>query len=100
MYAAHAKRSQPDSSDWAILSPDIPVFRSDDGTPLYLPWTVDFLTCAAPYASAIGQSTAGELLQTKCSDGANGLNESASLHRQVPLYCIACQMSRPRPSMP
>ena len=65
MYAAHAQRSRPDSSDWTILSPDVPVFRSDEGTPLDAPWTVDFLTCAAPYAPAIGQPAAGDLLQQR-----------------------------------
>ncbi len=39
MYDAHKKRLQPDSSDWAILSPDVPVFRSDDGTPPSIPRT-------------------------------------------------------------
>ena len=34
MYAAHSARPQPDSTDWAILSPDVPVFRTDDGTAL------------------------------------------------------------------
>ena len=65
MYAAHAQRSQPDSSDWAILSPAVPVFRSDEGIALEAPWTVDVLTCAAPYAPAIGQPTAGDLLQQR-----------------------------------
>lgn len=65
MYAAHAQRPRPDSSDWAILSPAVPVFRSDEGTPLDVLWTVDFLTCAAPYAPAIGQPDAGDLLQQR-----------------------------------
>ena len=65
MYAAHAERPRPDSSDWAILSPAVPVFRTDEGTPLDAHWTVDVLTSAAPYAPAIGQPTAGDLLQQR-----------------------------------
>jgi uncharacterized protein (TIGR02452 family) len=65
MYAEHRKRPRPDSSDWAIYSPDVPVFRKDDGTPLDRPWLLSFITCAAPYAPAIGQPEAGDLLQLR-----------------------------------
>ena len=65
MYAEHHKRSRPDSSDWAILSPDVPVFRMDDGMELPQPWLLSFITCAAPYAPAIGQPQAGNLLQKR-----------------------------------
>ena len=37
MYAAHRRGSQRDSTDWAILSPDVPVFREDQGTALDAP---------------------------------------------------------------
>lgn len=62
MYAFHAERPLPDSTDWAILSSDVPVFRSDDGTPLDEHWPLSFLTCAAPYAPGIGLERSGELL--------------------------------------
>jgi uncharacterized protein (TIGR02452 family) len=65
MYEAHRRRPRPDSTDWAIYSPDVPVFRMDDGTALPQPWLLSFLTCAAPYAPAIGQSQAGDLLQQR-----------------------------------
>jgi len=65
MYAHHREREQPDSTDWAIYSPNVPVFRSDDGTTLDRPWLLSFLTCAAPYAPAIGQPEAGDLLQKR-----------------------------------
>jgi uncharacterized protein (TIGR02452 family) len=65
MYAAHAQRPRPDSSDWAIYSPDVPVFRRDDGTPLAAPWPLSFLTCAAPYAPDVGQPEAGDLLRQR-----------------------------------
>lgn len=65
MYAAHRQRPRPDSTDWAILSPEVPVFRTDDGTEIDQPWTLSFLTCAAPVAPRIGQPEAGDLLQRR-----------------------------------
>lgn len=65
MYAAHRQRPLPDATDWAILSPRVPVFRSDDGRELDEPWLLDFISCAAPYAPALGVQAAGELLGRK-----------------------------------
>ncbi len=65
MYDAHRLRPLPDSTDWAILSPDVPVFRSDDGTPLDAHWPLSVITCAAPYAPGVGQPRAGDLLQQR-----------------------------------
>lgn len=65
MYEAHRQRPRPDSTDWAIYSPDVPVFRRDDGTALEHYWLLSFLTCAAPYAPEIGQPEAGNLLQRR-----------------------------------
>lgn len=65
MYREHRKRKQPDSTDWAIYSPDTPVFRTDEGTALENPWLLSFITCAAPYAPAIGQPQSGDLLQKR-----------------------------------
>ena len=65
MYEYHRSRSLPESSDWVIYSPDVPVFRSDDGAELDYPWLLSFLTSAAPYAPAIGQPTSGDLLQKR-----------------------------------
>jgi uncharacterized protein (TIGR02452 family) len=65
MYQEHGKRPQPDSTDWAIYSPDVPVFRMDDGMELPHPWLLSFITCAAPYAPDIGQPPAGDLLQKR-----------------------------------
>jgi uncharacterized protein (TIGR02452 family) len=65
MYEEHRKRHLPDSTDWAIYSPDVPVFRRDDGTELPQPWILSFITCAAPYAPVIGQPQAGDLLQKR-----------------------------------
>lgn len=65
MYEEHRKRLRPDSTDWAIYSPDVPVFRKDDGTELDKPWLLSFITCAAPVASRIGQPESGDLLEKR-----------------------------------
>jgi uncharacterized protein (TIGR02452 family) len=62
MYEEHSKRPRLDSTDWAIYSPDVPIFRTDDGTELARPWLLSFITCAAPYAHDIGQPESGDLL--------------------------------------
>lgn len=65
MYAGHRKRNRPDSTEWAIYSPNVPVFRKDDGSELEYPWLLSVVTCAAPYAPAIGQPEAGDLLRRR-----------------------------------
>jgi uncharacterized protein (TIGR02452 family) len=65
MYAAHRKRELPDSTDWAILSPDVPVFRDDGGAELERPWLLSFVTCAAPVVSGVGQPLAATLLKRR-----------------------------------
>jgi len=65
MYLAHRKRPLPDSTDWAIYSPQVPVFRTDGGIELARPWLLSFVSCAAPYAPEIGQPRAGDLLERR-----------------------------------
>jgi len=65
MYDFHTLRRRPDSTDWAIYSPDVPVFRTDDGTVEERPWLLSFVTSAAPYAPRIGQPESGNLLQAR-----------------------------------
>jgi uncharacterized protein (TIGR02452 family) len=65
MYAAHRREPAYESSDWTILSPDVPVFRRDDGTALPEPWIASFITCAAPYAPKVGQPRSGDLLERR-----------------------------------
>ena len=65
MYEEHRKRQLPDSTDWAIYSPDVPIFRADDGMETQKPWVLSVITCAAPYAPAVGQPTAGMLLRRR-----------------------------------
>ena len=65
MYDAHRQGPEYESSDWVILSPDVPVFRRDDGRSLAQPWSTSFVTCAAPYAPHVGQPRSGDLLQRR-----------------------------------
>lgn len=65
MYEAHAQRPLPDSTDWAILSPRVPVFRDDRGRTLEAPWLLDFITCAAPFAPTVGQEKSRALLKKR-----------------------------------
>jgi uncharacterized protein (TIGR02452 family) len=65
MYEVHRQRSEADSTDWIIYSPDVPVFRSDEGRELEQPWPLSFFTCAAPVAYAIGLDRARKLLKQR-----------------------------------
>ena len=47
MYAFHRSRRDPLYTNYAIYSPDVPVFRSDDGSLLDEPYTVGIITCPA-----------------------------------------------------
>ena len=62
MYEFHRETDPAISSNWAILSPDVPVFRDDAGMELDQPWPLSFLTCAAPYAPAVGRLEAEPML--------------------------------------
>ncbi len=65
MYEYHRRRPLPDSTDWVIYSPDVPVFRSDDGAVMESPWLLSVLTCAAPYAPRIGQPKSAVLMKQR-----------------------------------
>jgi uncharacterized protein (TIGR02452 family) len=43
-------------TDHAVLSPDVPVFRADDGAPLDRPYAASFLTMPAVNVGALGRS--------------------------------------------
>ena len=47
MYAFHRSRRNPLYTNYAIYSPDVPVFRSYDGSLLDEPYTVGIITCPA-----------------------------------------------------
>lgn len=65
MYEFHLARPEPDSSDWMILSPEVPVFRDDSGTELDEPWLLDVITSAAPIADLIGRERSAGLLERR-----------------------------------
>lgn len=53
MYTHHRRHGSPMGTSWAILSPDVPVFRRDDGTILEQPYLCSIITCAAPHAKVL-----------------------------------------------
>jgi uncharacterized protein (TIGR02452 family) len=53
MYAYHRARRDPMYSHYVLWSPDVPVFRTDDGTFLEEPWCCAFLTCPAVMAKTV-----------------------------------------------
>src|SRR5262249_43635470 len=55
MYAFHQGRRDPLYTSYALYSPDVPVFRTDDGTLLEEPWRCSFITAAAVNAKAVLQ---------------------------------------------
>ena len=65
MYDFHRENDPAASSDWAILSPDVPVFRDDAGMESDKPWPLSLLTCAAPYAPAIGRTDSARMLRQR-----------------------------------
>ena len=65
MYSHHAQRPEPDSTDWMILSPEVPVFRDESGAGLDEPWLFDVISAAAPVATRIGQPRSGDLLERR-----------------------------------
>ncbi|MCA9107692.1 MAG: TIGR02452 family protein [Planctomycetales bacterium] len=66
MYEFHRNRDLwAEASDWAILSPNVPVFRDDRGRERDVPWLLSFITCAAPYAPSVGHPQAGKMLQKR-----------------------------------
>jgi uncharacterized protein (TIGR02452 family) len=56
MYAFHCSRRDPLYTNFAIYSPDVPVFRHDDGSLLEEPYTIGVITCPAVNA---GQADPG-----------------------------------------
>ena len=62
MYSTHRARSDYESSDWMILSPRVPVHRTDAGEALDDYWPCDFITAAAPVAHRVGQPRSSQLM--------------------------------------
>ena len=53
MYSFHQNHYDPVYSDYLIYSPDVPVFRGDDGVLLETPYTLSIITAAAVNAQRV-----------------------------------------------
>ena len=53
MYDAHRAQPDPMYTSYAIYSPDVPVFRADDGVLLDQPYLCSFITCPAVNAKVV-----------------------------------------------
>ncbi len=65
MYLHHSYQGESDSSDWAILSPDVPFICDDVQRPFDSVKRISVITSAAPYAPAVGQPRSRELLKRR-----------------------------------
>ncbi len=61
MYAFHRSHRDPLYTNYAIYSPDVPVFRADDGSLLDEPYTVGIITCPAVNATKMVLERKGEI---------------------------------------
>ena len=61
MYAFHRSRRDPLYTNYVIYSPDVPVFRSDDGSLLDEPYTVGIITCSAVNAGKMVHERSSEI---------------------------------------
>jgi ADP-ribosyl-[dinitrogen reductase] hydrolase len=62
MYEWHREHSDGMHSDWVIVSPDVPMIRTDDGELLETPWTMTIVTCAAANGKALERYAPAERL--------------------------------------
>ena len=65
MYEYHRQHARDHFSDWAIVSPDVPVFRDDAGRTHDQPWPLSIITCAAPIAYRVGLQTSRTMLANR-----------------------------------
>ena len=61
MYAFHRSRRDPLYTNYVIYSPDVPVFRSDNGSLLDEPYTVGIVTCPAVNARKMVHERSNEI---------------------------------------
>lgn len=65
MYTWHSKTGSPDFSNWAILSPEVPVFANEQGKFETNPWTLGILTSAAPVATEENKLHCATLMRSR-----------------------------------
>ena len=63
-YYAHHQRLQDEMyTSWVLYSPDVPVFRDDDGALLEEPWPCTFITAAAPMVKVLSRQSPERLAE-------------------------------------
>jgi len=102
-YDFHRRQDDLRYSDRIIYSPDVPVFRADDGALLDEPYPVSFLTAAAPNLGAIMES------QPRAADSVPGVLAAraerilavaaAHGHRKLVLGAWGCGVFRNDPAV-
>lgn len=65
MYPFHRARHDPLYTDYVIYSPEVPVFRGDDGVLLETPYTVGMITSPAVNAAALPRERRAEILPAR-----------------------------------
>lgn len=61
MYRRHGELRDPLYTAWLLYSPQVPVFRADEGELLREPWPCAFITAAAPNAKALAPQRRSEV---------------------------------------
>jgi len=82
MYGYHMRHNDPFFSDRVIWSPEVPVFRDDDGGLLDVPYSASFLSCPAPNAALILErdGRAGPAIEAALRQRAQRILEVAATH--------------------
>ncbi|MEU7587738.1 TIGR02452 family protein [Micromonospora sp. NPDC049230] len=101
-YAFHREQRDLRYSDRVIFSPDVPVFRDDEGKLLDQPYTTSFLTAAAPNLGAILREQPGHAADVPAvlARRARRVLEVAAAHgrRTVVLGAWGCGVFRNDPA--
>jgi uncharacterized protein (TIGR02452 family) len=102
-YAFHRRQGDLRYSDRVIYSPGVPVFRADDGALLEEPYTMSFLTAAAPDLGAIATNqpeAAGSVPGVLAARAARVLAVAAAHgHRRLVLGAWGCGVFRNDPAV-
>lgn len=102
-YNFHRRQGDLRYSDRVIYSPRVPVFRADDGALLEEPYTVSFLTAAAPNLGAVVTSqptAAGSVPGVLAARAARVLSVAAAHgHRRLVLGAWGCGVFRNDPAV-
>jgi uncharacterized protein (TIGR02452 family) len=67
MYAHHSRHLDPMYTDWAIYSPDVPVFKTDAGDPFPEPYLCSFVTSPAVNAGVVRERTPGRKAEVRAA---------------------------------